>query len=224
MSRALRAVAGAIVASAALAPGAMAHPGDPRYRSTLRTGTPDIPGVKVQVLGYDNQLELRNQSSKTVTVLGYDGEPYARVLSDGSVEVNTRSPAYYLNEDRFATTKVPASANAKATPAWKVEDKTGRVIWHDHRMHWMAHTIPQQVHDKTKKTKVFDYAIPISVGSRRDAVRGTLYWAGQPKGFPIAALVSLIVLAALGVGVVVVVRARRAPSRREAGPTAQEAW
>ena len=107
------------------------------------------------------------------------------MLGDGTVEVNRRSPATYLNEDRFATTPVPAFAKPGAAPQWEVQDRTGRFIWHDHRMHWMAHTTPPQGHSKNVKTKIFDYRIPVQVGSRRTALTGTLYWVGSPSGFPV---------------------------------------
>jgi hypothetical protein len=221
------ALALAVAALAATAPAATAHAGNPNYRSVLRPGSPGVPGVRVQVLGYDNEFGLIDSGHKQVTIFGYDGEPYARLLPDGTVQVNRLSPALYLNEDRFATTKVPAFANSKAPPSWKFLDKTGRFDWHDHRMHWMAQTLPPQVKDKHRKTKVFDYQIPIQVGSQRTALRGTLFWAGQPAGFPIAALISLVLLAGLGIVTATVVRRRRGGGRETASTPprpAKEAW
>jgi copper transport protein len=39
--------------------------------------------------------------------------------------------------------------------------KTGRFEWHDHRMHWMSESDPEQVKDKDARTKVFDWKVPI---------------------------------------------------------------
>ena len=39
--------------------------------------------------------------------MGYDDKPYARVLADRTVQVNTNSPAYYLNDDRFGNATAP---------------------------------------------------------------------------------------------------------------------
>ena len=46
-----------------------------------------------------------------MTIFGYANEPYARVLADGTVQLNQRSPANYIDDDRFARAGVPASAN-----------------------------------------------------------------------------------------------------------------
>lgn len=210
----------AVVAVAA--PTARAHSGNPNFRSILHDGAV-APGVRVQVLGYDQQMELFNSSRRAVTVYGYNGEPYARVLPDGTVEVNRLSPALYLNVDAFGTAAVPRFADANAAAQWRVQDRTGRFIWHDHRMHYMAHGTPPQVKDKNTKTKVFDYTIPIAVGGQREALHGTLFWVGSPSGFPVAAVVSLVILVGLAVVVVAVVRRRRRGRAPRAG-TVEEAW
>jgi hypothetical protein len=192
-----------------MAPAALAHNGNPNYRSILHGLRPSIPGVKVSVLGYDNEIQIINASHRPVLIYGYDGDLYARLLPDGTVEVNTNSPAYYLNEDRFAQTPVPKTASAKAPVRWKVLDKTGRFIWHDHRMHWMARTLPPQVKDKSKRTKIFDYSIPLRIGTEPASAVGTLFWQGQPKGIPAGAIVGLVVVVLGSIAFVAVVRRRR---------------
>ena len=94
--------------------------------------------MTVEVLNRDDRLLLHNTSGKDVVILGYDDEPYARVLADGTVEVNTDSEAYYLNDDRFANVEVPAGVDGKGEPQWKEVAQTGRFEWHDHRAHWMG--------------------------------------------------------------------------------------
>ncbi len=61
---------------------------------------------------------LESDGGEEVVILGYDGEPYLRFTADG-VFRNTRSPATYLNEDRFANVTVPASADPEAPPEWE---------------------------------------------------------------------------------------------------------
>jgi hypothetical protein len=217
-----RALALGVAAALLAAPVAGAHQGNPNYRSIVDAVTPAVPGLKLQVLNYDDRFEMTNRSSQTVTVQGYNGEPYARVLANGTVELNVRSPAYYLNDDRYADVKVPASADPKAAPQWKVIDRTGSVQWHDHRMHWMSRGLPPQVKDKSKRTKVFDYSIPLQVGSRPGSIKGTLVWQPESGGPPAAMFVGLGVLAAVAIAAVAVVRRRR----RDHGPAkeAAEAW
>ncbi len=222
----------AIVAAAALltlaaASTAVAHQGNPNYRSLIGGLTPPVSGVKLQVLNFDDRLALQNTSGKTVVVQGYNGEPYARVLGDGTVQVNQRSPAYFLNNDRNADIKVPASANADAPPQWKLVDRSGRFEWHDHRIHWMGQGLPPQVKDTAKRTKVFAWQVPVQVGATKGDIAGTLYWVPKPGGgAPVGAIAALLALVVLGAGAVVVVRRRRAAdaSADDVPETGAEAW
>jgi hypothetical protein len=208
-----------------LAPAALAHQGNPNYRSVIDRVSPKVSGLRLQVLNLDDRLELQNTTGKTVTVSGYQGEPYARLLGDGTVEVNRNSPAYYLNSDRTSTGKVPANAKAGAAPSWQIVDRAGRFQWHDHRIHWMSAIAPKQVTDKSKRTKVFDWKVPVQVGSTNGSVDGTLFWAGTDGGgAPVGAIAALGGIALLGLGAVVVVRRRRASERGPVGTAEAEAW
>jgi hypothetical protein len=207
------------------APAALAHQGNPNYRSVIDRVSPNVSGLRLQVLNLDDRLELQNTTGKTVTVSGYQGEPYARLLGDGTVEVNRNSPAYYLNGDRTSTGKVPANAKAGAAPSWQIVDRAGRFQWHDHRIHWMSTIPPKQVTDKSKRTKVFDWKVPVQVGSTKGSVDGTLFWAGTADGgAPVGAIAGLGAIALLGLGAVVVVRRRRADEGAVAGTAEAEAW
>ncbi|ADB54178.1 hypothetical protein [Conexibacter woesei] len=216
MPRLAAALAAVLAIVAALSATATAHQGDPRYRSILRGVDPEASGVRVQVLNYDDRFELDNRSGETVLIYGYQREPYARISADGTVEVNRRSPAYFLNDERYANVPVPAAVrkNPRAAPAWEVQDRTGRFEWHDHRMHWMVRGIAPQVRDEDVRTKIFDYRVPISVGGRAAAIGGTLWWVGEEGGSGWAgggmiAVVALVAVALLAVLAVVIVRRRR---------------
>jgi hypothetical protein len=180
------------------------------YRSYVTSVAPSAPGVSLQVLEFADRLILTNHSAKTVTVLGYQGEPYGRVLADGTVQLNTSSPAYYLNQNFYGDVNVPASASPTAAPHWTVVDRTGRLEWHDHRIHWMSPALPPQVKNKAKRTKIFDWQVPIQVGAQKATVDGQLFWvpAGISKA-PTAAIVGLVVLVVLGLLLVLFVRRRR---------------
>lgn len=226
--RRIRGVAAvALLAFATAATVAHAHGGGGTdYTSEIRTVTPAEAGLTVDVLDRDDRLVLRNDSGKTVVVEGYNGEPYARLGPDRTVEVNLNSPALYLNEDRFAKVDLPARADEDAAPEWKIVDRSGRFEWHDHRIHWMGDERPAAVRDPQRRTKVFDWKVPIRVGDRPGSVTGTLTWVGRPDdSFPLAAAVVLAAVALGGLALIVVVRRRR---RGEDGAASaekdREAW
>jgi hypothetical protein len=216
-----RAIAFALAAVLAVAPPALAHQGNPHYLSQVDAITPPTDGVTVDVLNRDDRLLLHNTSGEDVTILGYQGEPYARVLADGTVEVNTDAEAYYVNDDRFGRVDVPAGVDSKGPPRWKEVDKTGRFEWHDHRFHWMAQTRPSQVKDESVKTKVFDWKVPIEIDGRPGAIAGTLFWTPLPGGGPPLGAVFLGAgfLIACCIAVAVVRYRRRTAAERPA-----EAW
>jgi hypothetical protein len=130
------------------APVALAHEGSPNFLSQINEVTPAAAGVEVEVLNRDDRLLLRNTGTGTVLIEGYDGEPYARIEPDGTVEVNTDSKAYYINEERDGQVEVPAGVDGKGEPQWKRVARNGRFEWHDHRMHWMSEGDPEAVSDK----------------------------------------------------------------------------
>src|SRR5687767_8489790 len=142
---------GLALIAALLPASAFAHGGNSDFRSEFRAVRPAVAGLEVQVLNYDDRLLLINRTGQTVLLEGYENEPYARLRSDGTVEVNRRSPSHYLNEERYGGTPVPESAGADAQPQWSRVSRTGRFETHDHRIHWMSKEArPPQVTDETK--------------------------------------------------------------------------
>ena len=135
----------------------------------------------------------------------------------------SRNPGPAVYRTNPSTTKAPASADGKGAPKWKVLSKTGRFEWHDHRMHWMSQQPPSQVKGVTKKTKIFDWTVPLKIGATAGAIKGTLFWTPQvqsgPPAMAINLLVGLVILLCIGVAVV---RRRRTPSTSSA--PAKEAW
>lgn len=222
----LLAVAGAIFLMAA--PAAFAHQGNPNYRSHIVQVNPRVPGVKLSIGDYSSDLILSNHSKRTVTVLGYGKEPFARILANGTAQYNKRSPSYYLNEDYYGKVTPPKFASDHAKPQWVTVNKAGQYEWHDHRIHWMSRSLPPQVKDKSKTTKIFNWAVPIRVGHQRGEVAGDLYWKGVDDGFPLWALISGIALVVASLALAITVQRRRvrddevgSGARR---PSAGEAW
>jgi hypothetical protein len=213
-----------VVAATALTLGApaaaLAHQGNPNYRSVVRTISPATTGLSVSVLNYDDRLLLKNDSGSEVMVLDYKKQPYIRAGADGTVAVNTNSEAYYLNEDRYGEETVPKGLGS--TPAWKVVSRNGRYDWHDHRMHWMGKNDPPKLKDKSVRTKIDDWTVPIQVAGAPGTISGTLTWAPKPsEPLPVGAIFAFAALLILLFTGVFVIRRRRAaaPAREKA-----EAW
>lgn len=185
----------------ALAPTVAAHSSDPRYQSTVRAIVPGAAGLEARILGTDDQIELVNRTGRTVLVTGYENEPYVRIDANGDVWVNMRSPAHYLNRDRYGEAGVPPSAAVGAKPRWRRLAATGRYAWHDHRIHWMSHTLPAQIEDREQTSKIQDWTVPLRVGARKHEIRGDLYWRPPQSARPSTTVV------ATGFGVVAVLLA-----------------
>jgi hypothetical protein len=182
--------AGAMLALLAFAspPVALGHEGNPNYRSEVGAS---VPGVQARVADFDDRLELDVEPGHELVVLGYEDEPYLRFRADGTVEVNRRSPATYLNEDRFAEVDVPAQANPEAEPEWEPVAPRDPYGWHDHRIHYMSRSLPPQVDDESVETKVFDWRVPVLVDGRRDTITGTLTWVPDEGGPSVALALGL---------------------------------
>ncbi len=198
---------------------ASAHQANPNYLSIVGAVTPRTPGITVEVLNRDDQLQLINGSDEDVVIYGYNDEPYARIDADGTVAVNTQSPAHYLNEERFGGARIPAGVKGSDPPQWKVLSRTRRFQWHDHRMHWMAKKRPPQVTDPGKRTKVFDWKVPLTIDGRQGRIAGQLFWtpsAGTPVAFLIVGGVVVVAMSAWAI----VARRRRVRADRPA----EESW
>jgi hypothetical protein len=214
----------ALAAALLLAPSAaLAHGGNPNFRSVFNGLSTPLPGVKVRVIGYDSLYELRSTAKEPVTIYGYDGEPYSRILPDGTVQQNTNSPAVYLNNDEFGTAPVPAHAHKGAPVVWKTVDKTATITWHDHRMHYIGRGKPPKVTDTHTKTKIFDYTIPIAEGPTRSNITGMLFWVGPAGGgFPMGAGIAFAIILLGSAVLVITVRRRRAAAAGDAPDLGEE--
>jgi hypothetical protein len=203
------------------------------YRSNITGVTPSVPGLSFQVLEFADRILLTNHTGKTVTIYGYEGEPYARVLANGTVEQNVRSRATYLNTNFYAQVIVPASASASDPPKWQVIDRTGQFEWHDHRIHWMSPVPPAKVKNKSQRTLIFNWQVPIAVGSTKGAIAGQLFWTPETSKAPLGVIILGVVIALAGLLFVLFVRRRRAraapaggdgAARRGTDGPAEEAW
>jgi hypothetical protein len=220
MSKRFFSLVGLVAAALALAQVAVAsmHEGE-NFLSQVNSIRPAISGLTVKVVERDGALRLVNKTGKTVRVAGYEGEPYLRVYANGLVQVNDRSPTRYLNEDRYAQTGVPKNATAKATPVWRTLSRNGTVEWDDHRIHLMSEKKPPSVKDAEMKTKLFDWKVPIGVGSANVTVAGSLFWdpMGEDAGGGGGGSSTIPIIAGVAAGVVVLLVIAFFATRRRRG-------
>lgn len=193
------------VCALAAVPAAAAHTGGPKgFESVVLGLTPATKGISVSMLGGDDQMLLRNESGKELLIKGYENEPYLRFSSDG-VYQNDRSPAVYLNADRFANAQPPPHASAKAPPQWQKILPGAAFKWHDHRAHWMSPIPPPTVQDAPdRRHHVFDWKIAAELDGKPLTIRGTLDYVpppsdgGGPRWWLLAVLLSLAAIGAVG--------------------------
>lgn len=208
MPRIRKAVLSAALLSALAAAPALAHEGDARYRSVVNEILPPTEGLSARVLDHDDALLLVNDSDKTVVVLDVNGEPYARLLADGTVQVNRLSTMVRENRSDddtaaaaprlYASTDVgpllahggeehgpgeehaePGRGGGEPTPTWSTLDRTGRLQWHDPRIKYERSGVPPQVTDEAQETKIRDWRVPLLVAGQAADISGTLTWVGE---------------------------------------------
>ena len=221
-------LAGTVTALGALAGPALAHGGGGSDASnfvsvvgevvTTASAAEEAPqaapveGLTWRVLANDALLEARNDTGAELLVLGYQDEPYLRIGPEGVFE-NRNSPATYLNNDRFAETPVPETATPDAEPDWVAVSDSPVYAWHDHRIHWMAPTLPPQVKvDASQPVTVNNWTVPFTIDGQELSVSGTLRWEPPPPWWPWL-LGAVVVLA---VPVLPALRQREPDQRRRA--------
>jgi hypothetical protein len=186
------------------------------------TADPDLPGVRWKVYTGGLLVEVVNDGDEVLVVEGYEGEPYLRIGPEG-VERNRRSPATYLNDDRLgrrvsARTDVamPRDVDPAAPPEWIPLGDEPRVLWHDHRVHWMSPQPPRFVDAGPVATAmmrvnlvgvigragddagVFQvWTIPVTYGDEVAVLEGEMVWVDPPSAWPYVLLAALLVAPAL---------------------------
>jgi hypothetical protein len=212
----VRVVAFALLASLVFVPAAAAHPRAKGYargfQSKILSVRPEVVGLDIRVVDADDRLRVSNKSGAELVVFGYDNEPYLRIGPNG-VYRNERSPAAYLNRDRFARVSVPLKADPGAEPEWRHVSPRPAWQWHDHRIQWMGAGPPAQVRNAPKQTHaIFSWNVPGRLGVEPFSVTGRLDYVPPSKGGTSAALIAAVVItgvAALLALALMLVRLRR---------------
>lgn len=195
----------AVLAALAVAGPASAHVGGGVAGSDFDgrvTGvSPALPGVRVRIVQFGDDLEVDNPTATELRVPGYSDEPYLRI-GPGGVWRNAHSPATYINLDIYARAPLPADAVPTATPEWVHVSSEPRYVWHDHRTHWMAqHLLPPAVQaDPSVAHTVFRWTVPMAYGTTPVAVTGVLTWSPPPSPGLVWPVYVLLFAATVGCG------------------------
>ena len=178
---------------------AMAHGRNAPVATSFRAKVDQVPAraFEANVVDGDRKLWLRAPSGVTLTVLGFNREPYIRFEPAG-VYLNLRSPTYYLNRPR--PLYAPAGTSASASPDWKRVTHGHTYSWHENRLHALERLV-----NGGKARTVGRWSVPIELGARRSVIAGTLSYVPGPRGW----VWPLAVIAAIGVALAAAALRRR---------------
>ena len=173
------------------------------YRHTILTESQPVAGLTVEeVLGRTvPTLALDNQTGGTITILGRNDEPFARI-NGAFVEANLASPTWVeISQSMRVVPTVKADASAPAQ--WRRISEGPRWSWPDFRSRPPDTELPPTTLAKGGTVVVKRWAIPLQVGSRRVEIRGLTEFvpiAQTPNrsasGFPLAASAVAVVAVA----------------------------
>jgi hypothetical protein len=166
------------------------------YRSQVTGIVPAVPGVRARYVADGSRLELRNDSGRTIEVLGYEGEPMLQVRPDG-VWQNTRASSLYV--DNLGVPVNPA-ADAHAAAQWQRVSNRPVARWQDHRALWHGSPPPQVRADPSRVHRVSDWQVPLRDGMATIQITGTLDWVPPPHpgNWWAAVLLLAVAIAVLG--------------------------
>lgn len=190
------------------------------------TSTPPLGAVVWTVHTGGFLIEVVNRGEQDLIVHGYEGEPFLRIGPDG-VQQNRRSPATYLNRARYDRVTVPPNVDPSADPDWETIRDEPRIVWHDHRTHWMSPSPPRFVaanpllrgmmelelvgpvgaaHDRSGSFARWE--LPVTYEGRSAELVGELVWVDPPSPVPWLLVGAVLVLPVHLVG------RRREPAER----------
>jgi hypothetical protein len=195
LTRRLRRSALVAVALVAAMPGtAYAHAGGriaSDFEARIAGLRPPAAGVRAQVLGGDQRLQLTVTGRHVVVVLGLLGEPFLR-FSPAGVDANAASPTAW-NSGVISTSAAARSAHG---PAWRRVAGGPTFAWHENRLR----PRPIVAGGGTTPRRVAVWSVPLLVDGRRTRVTGWEWYAAGPPLVPWIAA-GAVLLAAAGAAV-----------------------
>ena len=169
------------------------------YTSSIVSVSPATPGLSISIIENSSRFELTNRTGQDVTIAGYDGEPYLRVLADGTVQQNRLSPSVGINAVRQASQAVvPSYANPDAAPEWVTQPGTSTVRWHEHVLHEPEITVPAVRAHPDLAQRIATWTVTMTVGTTPTTVAGVLNYQPGPSSTASWAVVAVALLATLG--------------------------
>lgn len=193
-----------------------------RVVASLRDEPDPSSGLVVQVTsGLVPALFVQNGGRRPVTVLGRDGEPFARIGPRGA-EVNVRS-ATHLDAQRLRGATPAAAADPRARPRWRRVDRAPQYAWLESRARYGPEQPPDGVLRRLGPTVLTNWVVPVRSAAGRRDVRGSTSWVPFTPPGRVAAgdggggadLLALAVLAAgAGAAIALVSMLRRRRSRQ----------
>lgn len=161
------------------APAAADPAGPTDFENEVLEVTPPTERVDFSIVGGDAFLRVEVTPGTEVVVMGYFGEPYLRILADGTVEENANSPSVALSLNRYGKAVEYDRADADLAPEWVEVGEGGAWSWHDHRMHWMSRTPPP---GRVAGDVVYDeVTVPVVIDGSDTVVRISLTWLERPN-------------------------------------------
>jgi hypothetical protein len=189
---------GAVAAMLPAVPAA-AHSGETaaatHYRSRLVDTSPSTTSAELRLVGHGTHVEMIRRTAREVVAIGYLGEPYLRITSDG-VFANAASPTAYTNgtlepEDAPGGVRpVPSpgpdslSKAAQQPPTavtWRRIGSGNSARWHDHRTHWIATALPPAAAaNPAVGHRIANWQLKIVADGQQVTARGTLDYLPPP--------------------------------------------
>jgi hypothetical protein len=156
------------------------------YETTVDGLRPPVPGIHVRAVDFTSKIELRNDTNREVTVVGYQNEPYLRIGPRG-VWQNARSPAVFLNRSQTPTRSAPHDQyDPEAKPQWVKVSSAPVRSWHDHRTHLMTTEDPPIVQRDpgSRHVVIANWKIPVRDGGRRYSIVGDASYIPPASPWP----------------------------------------
>ena len=185
----LRTLACAVAAAALLigAPVALAHQGNPNYRSVVTSVTPGDDGhrrlgAQLRRPPADAQHQRQGRHDPRLP-----GASRTRSCWPTARSRSTRTPRP-TTSTRTAWARRAVPKDLGAEPKWKerLAQRALRVARPPHRTGW-ARATRRGLKDKDVRTKIDDWTVPIEVAGQPGAIAGTLTWVPLDEGGAAAA-------------------------------------